>query len=126
MTPKEVVQKNYECFTTGDMTTFRTLYAENAIVKVNGIHKLSGTYHGPDNWMSALSQVPQLYDEFKIELVNIIAEGDHVFAMLHATAVGSGKMTADFGHFYEIENGKIAEFHIFDDSQKMAATMNAA
>ncbi len=125
MTPKEVVQKNYECFTTGDMTTFRTLYAENAIVKVNGIHKLSGTYHGPDNWMSALSQVPQLYDEFKIELVNIIAEGDHVFAMLHATAVGSGKMTADFGHFYKIENGKIAEFHIFDDSQKMAATMNA-
>ena len=126
MTPKEVVQKNYECFTTGDMTTFRTLYVENAIVKVNGIHKLSGTYHGPDNWMSALSQVPQLYDEFKIELVNIIAEGDHVFAMLHATAVGSGKMTADFGHFYKIENGKIAEFHIFDDSQKMAATMNAA
>jgi ketosteroid isomerase-like protein len=126
MTPKEVVQKNYECFTTGDMTTFRTLYAENAIVKVNGIHKLSGTYHGPDNWMSALSQVPQLYDVFKIELVNIIAEGDHVFAMLHATAVGSGKMTADFGHFYKIENGKIAEFHIFDDSQKMAATMNAA
>ena len=126
MTPKEVVQKNYECFTTGDMTTFRTLYAENAIVKVNGIHKLSGAYHGPDNWMSALSQVPQLYDEFKIELVNIIAEGDHVFAMLHATAVGSGKMTADFGHFYKIENGKIAEFHIFDDSQKMAATMNAA
>ena len=126
MTPKEVVQKNYECFTTGDMTTFRTLYAENAIIKVNGIHKLSGTYHGPDNWMSALSQVPQLYDEFKIELVNIIAEGDHVFAMLHASAVGSGKMTADFGHFYKIENGKIAEFHIFDDSQKMAATMNAA
>ena len=126
MIQKEVVQKNYECFTTGDMTTFRTLYAENAIVKVNGIHKLSGTYHGPDNWMSALSQVPQLYDEFKIELVNIIAEGDHVFAMLHATAVGSGKMTADFGHFYRIENGKIAEFHIFDGSQKMAATMHAA
>ena len=125
MTPKEVVKKNYECFTTGDMATFRTLYAEGAVVKVNGIHKLSGTYHGPDNWMSALSQVPQLYDEFKIELVNIIAEGDHVFAMLHATAVGSGKMTADFGHFYKIENGKIAEFHIFDDSQKMAATMNA-
>ena len=46
---------------------------------------------GPDNWMSALSQVPQLYDEFKIELVNIIAEGDHVFAMLHATACGFRK-----------------------------------
>ena len=39
MTPKEIVQKNYECFSTGDMETFRTLYAENAVVKVNGIHK---------------------------------------------------------------------------------------
>ena len=125
MTPKEVVKKNYECFTTGDMATFRTLYAEGAVVKVNGIHKLSGTYHGPDNWMGALAQMPKLFDEFKIDVVNIIAEGDHVFAMLHATAVGSGKMTADFGHFYKIENSKIAEFHIFDDSQKMAATMNA-
>jgi ketosteroid isomerase-like protein len=126
VTPKEVVQKNYECFTTGDMATFRTLYAEDAVVKVNGIHKLSGTYHGPDNWMGALAQMPKLFDEFKIDVVNIIAEGDHVFAMLHATAVGSGKMTADFGHFYKIKKGKIAEFHIFDDSQKMAATMNAA
>ena len=126
MTPKEVVQKNYECFSTGDMATFRTLYAENAVVKVNGIHKLSGTYHGPDNWMSALSNVPKLFDEFKIDVVNIISEGNQVFAMLQATAAGSGKMEADFGHFYKIENGKIAEFHIFDDSQKMAATMHAA
>ena len=126
MTPKEVVQKNYECFSTGDMVTFRTLYAENAVVKVNGIHKLSGTYHGPDNWMGVLAQIPSLFDEFKIDVVSIIAEGNHVFAMLNATAVGSGKMTADFGHFYRIENGKIAEFHIFDDSQKMAATMHAA
>ena len=58
MTPKEVVQKNYDCFSTGDMVTFRTLYAENAVVKVNGIHKLSGTYHGPDNWMGVQAQMP--------------------------------------------------------------------
>ena len=92
MTPKEVVQKNYECFSTGDMATFRTLYAENAVVKVNGIHKLSGIYHGPDNWMSALSHMPKLFDEFKIDVVNIISEGNQVFAMLQATAAGSGKM----------------------------------
>jgi ketosteroid isomerase-like protein len=127
MTPKEVVKKHYECFATGDMETFRTLYAENAVVKVNGIHKLSGTYHGPDNWMNALSDFSKLLDDFKIiELVNIIAEGEKVFAMLHVTAVGSGKMEANFGHFFRIENGKITEFHAFDDSQKLAATMHAA
>ena len=70
------------------MVTFRTLYAENAVVKVNGIHKLSGTYHGPDNWMGVLSQMPNLFDEFKIDVVSIIAEGNHVLAMLNATAMG--------------------------------------
>tara|TARA_B100000676_G_C17394486_1_gene491888 strand:+ start:139 stop:315 length:177 start_codon:yes stop_codon:yes gene_type:complete len=58
--------------------------------------------------------------------VNIIAEGHHLFAMLHVTAVGSGNLTADFRHFPKIEEGKIAKFYIFDDSQKMTATMNAA
>ena len=66
MAPKEVVQKNYECFSTGDMVTFRTLYAENAVVKVNGIHKLSVTYHGPDNWKGGLAQMPKLFDELKL------------------------------------------------------------
>ena len=33
MRPKEVVQKNYDCFLTGDMDTSRTLYAENDVVK---------------------------------------------------------------------------------------------
>ena len=55
-----------------------------------------------------------------------MAAGHHLFAMLQATAVGSGNLTADFGHFPKIEEGKIAEFYIFDDSQKMTATMNAA
>ena len=58
--------------------------------------------------------------------MNIIAEGHHLFAMLHATAVGLGNLTVGFGHFPKIEEGKIAEFYIFDDSQKMTATINAA
>ena len=45
----------------------------------------------------------------------MISEGNHVFSMLHATADG---MDADFGHFFKVENEKIAEWHVFDDSQK--------
>ena len=28
MTPKEVVQKAYDCFSTGDMATFKTLFSD--------------------------------------------------------------------------------------------------
>jgi ketosteroid isomerase-like protein len=38
MTSKEVVQTMYDCFTTGDMEKFASMYHEDAIIKVNGMH----------------------------------------------------------------------------------------
>tara|TARA_B110000438_G_C15285339_1_gene424467 strand:- start:25 stop:156 length:132 start_codon:yes stop_codon:yes gene_type:complete len=43
MTPKEVIKKNYECFQTGDIETFSTIYHEDAVIVMNGLHRFSGT-----------------------------------------------------------------------------------
>ncbi len=43
MTPKELVQKGYESFAVGDMATIKSLFHEQAVIKVNGMHKFSGT-----------------------------------------------------------------------------------
>ena len=43
---KEVIEKNYEFFNTGDMETFVTLYHDYVVVRVNSIHMLSGVYNG--------------------------------------------------------------------------------
>ena len=123
MASKELVQKAYDCFATGDMDTFRTLYHVDVVVKTNGMHKFSGTYNGLDNWMNNMvMHVPSHFENFKIETKLMIAEGDYVFALGHATADG---MDADFGHLFKVESEKITEFHILDDSQKWAATMKA-
>ena len=50
------------------------------------------------------------------------AEGDHVFTQIHAKAEG---MEADFGHYHRLVDGKIKEFWIYDDSQKIAHVMKA-
>ena len=42
MTPKELVQKGYESFAVGDMATIKSLFHEQAVIKVNGMHKFSG------------------------------------------------------------------------------------
>ena len=52
----------------------------------------------------------------------MIAEGEYIFVLAHGTATG---MDADFGHLFKVQNKKISEFHILDDSQKWAATMKA-
>ena len=123
MTSKELVQKAYDCFATGDMDTFRTLYHTDVVVKTNGMHKFSGTYNGLDNWMNNnLMHIPTHFDNFKIELKLVIAEGDYVFVLAHGTATG---MDGDFGHLFKVENQKITEFHLLDDSQKIAHAMKA-
>ena len=122
MTPKEVVQKGYDCFSTGDMETFVGLFHEDVTVVMNGMHKFSGTYNGINEFMSVLAMIPTHFENFSVTVVNMISEGDHVATQLDATADG---MEAKFGHFHKVEAGKITEFWIYDDSQKMAHTMKA-
>ena len=62
------------------------------------------------------------FDNFSVTVANMISEGDQVATQLDATADG---MEAKFGHFHKVEAGKIKEFWIYDDSQKMAHTMKA-
>ena len=122
MTPKDVVAKNYECFNTGDMETFISLYHNDVVVTINGMHRFSGTHRGIEAWVQVLSQVPARFEDFSVTPVNIIAEGDQVFVQIHGKAKG---LEGDFGHFLKLENGKIKEFWIYDDSQKMAHAMKA-
>jgi ketosteroid isomerase-like protein len=123
MTPKEIVQKGYDSFATGDMATIKSLMHEKAVIKVNGMHKFSGTYHGSDSFIKDfLAHIPSHFENFKVEPKLMVAEGEYVFALVRGTAEG---MEGDFGHLYKIENGKTVEFHILDDSQKLAAIMKA-
>ena len=117
MTPKEVIAKAYECFNTGDMETFVTLFHADVVVTINGMHRLSGVHEGIDAWLGVLSQVPARYDNFSVTPTNMIAEGDQVFTQIHAKADG---LDANFGHYGKVVDGKIKEFWIYDDSQKMA------
>ena len=122
MTPKEVAQKAYDCFASGDMETLASLYHEDCTVTINGMHKFSGTYNGISEFMSVLALIPSHYDNFSLKVVNMISERDHVATQLDASADG---MIARFGHFHKIEAGKIKEFWVCDDSQKMAHAMKA-
>jgi ketosteroid isomerase-like protein len=122
MTPKEVIAKNYECFNTGDMQTFVSLYHEDVVVTINGMHRFSGVHKGINAFMEVLGGIPSRYEKFSVTPINMIAEGDQVFTQIHAEAEG---MDADFGHYHRLVDGKIKEFWIYDDSQKMAHAMKA-
>ena len=107
MTPKEVVQKGYDCFASGDMETFVGLFHEDCSVTINGMHKFSGTYNGIKEFMGVLALIPTHFDNFSVTVANMISDGDQVFTQLDGKADG---MDAKFGHFHKLEAGKIKEF----------------
>ena len=83
MTPKELVQKGYDSFAVGDMATIKSLFHEQAVIKVNGMHKFSGTYHGPDSFINDfLAHIPSHFENFKVEPNLMVAEGEYVFALV--------------------------------------------
>ena len=116
------MEKNYACFNTGDMETFVSLYHDDVVIKMNGMHRFSGLHKGIDAWMELLSSIPARFEDFSVTPMNMIAEGDQVFTQIHAKAKG---LDADFGHYHKLVDGKIKEFWIYDDSQKMAHVMKA-
>jgi len=123
MTPKEIVQSAYDCFATGDMETFASLFAEDATIVVNGMHKFSRTYNGIGDWMANhLAHLPSHYPGLSVVPLHMVEENGHVFVHAHLTADGLDSYS---GHYDIIEDGKIKSFHIFDDSQKIAHAMKA-
>ena len=123
MTPKQIAQKAYDCFASGDMETFATLWADDAVIVCNGMHKFSRTYYGVGDWMAnMLAHMPTHFPGLKVTPLHMVEEDGHVFIHAHVTAEGLDSFS---GHYDIIEDGKIKEFHIFDDSQKLGQAMKA-
>ena len=58
MTAKEVIAMTYEYFNTGDMETFVSLYHEDVVVTINGMHRFSGVHKGMNAFLEVLGGIP--------------------------------------------------------------------
>ena len=119
MTPKEVMEKTYECFASGDMDAFTKLHTPDCVFIMNGAHQLSGTYNGMADFMERMmSKIPTVFPlNFSLEQEFMVAEGNTVFT--HAKATGDG-LDAYFGFCAEIEGDAIKKITIYADSQKLS------
>ena len=123
MDAHETVLKAYKYFGEADMENLATLYHDDYVFYMNGMHRLSGQYHGFGDWASnCLAKIPQALPNFNLEVLTSFSDGSRVFVHARATADG---LDAYFGHYAVVEDGKIKEFHVFDDSQKVAHAMKA-
>ena len=122
MSPKDLVLGGYRSFAEGDMEGLGKIYHEDAVIKVNGDHELSGEYRGFDDFLNNfLAQIPVKFPNFTLDILNVTAEDDRVIVNVHYTA---DNLDAESVHMFVVKDGLETEFHLFDDSQKMAAALS--
>ena len=123
MNAHETVLKAYEYFGEANMEKLAPLYHKDYVFYMNGMHRLSGTYYGFEDWAkNCLSKIPQVLTNLNFEILTSFSEGNRVFVHLRSTADG---LDAYYGHYFVVESGQIKELHAFDDSQKVAHAMKA-
>ena len=122
MTPKEIVMGGYQSFAHGDMEGLAKVFHKDALIRVNGSHKLSGEYRGfQDFLVNFLAQIPFRFPNFNLEILNVTAEDDRVHVRVRLTA---DNLNSEAMHCFVVKDGLETEFDIIDDSQKIAAALD--
>ena len=97
------------------------IFHANALIKCNGDHEFSGEYHGFDDWLNNfLAHIPIKYPNFSLSILNAIAEDNRVHVHVKLTA---DNLDSEAVHMFVVKDGLETEFHIFDDSQKIAKAL---
>ena len=121
MSALEIVLQGYGCFKEGEIEGLSALCHEDFVFKMNGTHSLSGEYQGFSNWLNNfLAKIPSVFPDFNLEMEHCFESGNDVFCHLRASGEG---LDGYFGHYFVVEDGKIRQFHAFDDSQQWAKAM---
>ena len=118
MDVKEQTRKAYELFGSGDMETFFNDIIDDEIVWTfpgkEGTHPLAGVHKGKQAMMATMSKIPTTWPNFSLKVIDMISEGNKVFARVHATA---DNMDTMFGHYFEVtDEGKTKVMMTFDDT----------
>ena len=123
MTPKEIVLGGYKLFAEGDMESLSKINHKNAVYKVNGDHKLSGEYHGFDDFLNKfLTKIPTVFPNFDLDILNVTAEENRVIVHVKYNA---DNLDAESVHMFVVEDGLQKEFSLVDDSQKIAKALSS-
>ncbi len=121
MTNKEIVQKAYECFGTGDIPGLLELYSDDVTWTTPVVDNVS--YSGARQGKEAVAEFFQLLgetDEFShFAPTEFIAEGDRVVVLgdFTVTIKATGKTySTDWVHICTVKDGKITSFLEFFDT----------
>ena len=114
----------YSAFTTGDMNTLATFFAEDVVWHTPGRHRLAGSYKGRDAAFASFAEEFELSGgTYSVEVRDVFANDDHIVALLHATAEREGKrLDQGYAIVFEVRDGIVrAAWEVWKDQPSVDA-----
>jgi ketosteroid isomerase-like protein len=99
----------HTAFTTGDMDTLATFFDESVVWHTPGEHPLAGVYEGKAATFASFAEEFERSDgTYSVEVRDVIANDQHIVALLHATASREDKrLDDDYVIVFGVRDGKI-------------------
>ena len=105
------VRELYAAFSSGDLPTIATGFADDIEWHFPGSTKYAGDYKGKQVVMARLALPMQDFEEFKLDLHDVLGSSEHVVALISSTMGRKGRTFHDREvHVMHIaDDGKLAE-----------------
>lgn len=108
---KELVERGYAAFSSGDMDTVMSLFDDDIEWVQPGNSSVSGTFHGKTEILEQFGRLAE--KDLTVNLKKLVAEGDTVVAITEVTAGGETTEDADV---FTIRNGKTVHVRMHGDT----------
>lgn len=108
----ELLRNGYAAYSSGDIEVLNNLFADDILWHVAGRSPLGGDYKGRDQVFGFFGKLMELSDgTAKIEVHDLLANGDHAVALVTGTATRNGTtFTGPDVHTFHVRDGKVVEF----------------
>jgi len=130
LTPEQKIarlREGYAAYNRGDVNAVLELQTDDCIWHGRGSTRYGGDFKGKDKIIGMLSQVPQDFEEFKLDVHDILANDEHAAVLVTARIRRKGKTYEDKAvHVHHInDEGKTTELWFASDTELLKEALQS-
>lgn len=130
LTPEQKIarlREGYAAFNRGDVNAVLELQTDDCVWHGRGSTKYGGDFKGKEKIIGMLSQIPQDFEEFKLDVHDILANDEHAAVLVTTRSRRKGKTYEDKAvHVHHINDaGKTTELWFASDTEMVKEALQS-
>jgi uncharacterized protein len=121
----QTIRSGFEAFKRGDLKAVGELFTDDAVWHGRGSTKFGGDFKGRDAIMGDMAQFAQTFQDIQLDIHDILANEQHVVALVNSSVKRNGKTYEDHQTFvFHLNNeGKTTETWITSDTEQLKKSL---